>query len=477
MTAMARIPCCVALALVGLTLVGCDADDPAAPTDLPVVESSLAVDVEPDWVTLPWTLRSRGVQVAGRGDSLLALAADVPCTLTAAVGNGLLLDGAVERIVTPSPDAVTTVALDYAQQPWQRTYGEDVYAALFDGLLCDNGDLILCGRYDGHPWLQRVDHNGEVVWSRVESASEADGYYALMTGADRAALAEEAFLVVGSGLHTELSWRTDTGDEAAWAQIDSLSFGGLLTTSSGQMYLWGTHTAEALLCTELVTLNATGAVTARREVAGGQSHRLAIGLAPGPAGGLLAVRTRDVGTDLGHYAVEVLTLDAQGEVVGTADVASGEGGFGAGALACRTGGVLVSYLSHDAADPTASEAVRVDSNGQVVWTRRLDGTGFEELYPVSETDAGHFFLVGASYDSGAAINRIRIIELDGDGGVVANREFDTGSVRCRLSYRDVAWDSGEVLVGTYGNWHDGLQKGWLIRLDASGDTLPAFPTR
>ena len=477
MTSSLRLSRFAVLALVGLTLVACDSDDPVQPPDDTVVESSIAVDVEPDWATLPWTLRGPDEPVEGVGDSLMVFATVASCTLTATEGDGLLLDGTTRRIVTPSPAEITTIALDYTQQPWQQTYGEDVNASLFDGLQCDNEDLIVCGRYDTHPWLQRVDRNGEVVWSEVESASQADAYYTLLTGTNRALSEGEAFLAIASGLHTEFSWRTGDGAETAWAQVDSLSFGGLVTAASGQMYLWGTRTVGDFLCTELAMLSSAGTVLSRREVAGGEGHRLAVGLAPGPAGGLLAVRTRDVGEDITHYAIEVLSLDAEGELVGTAAVASGEAAFGLGTLACRDGDVLISYLSHDDADPTASEVIRVSSGGDVLWTRRLDGTGFEELYPVGETDEGHVFLVGASYDYGASINRVRIIELDAVGSVIANREFDTGTVSCRLSSRGATWDSGEVLCGTYGNWHDGLQNGWIVRLDASGYTLPSFPTR
>lgn len=114
--------------------------------------------------------------------------------------------------------------------------------------------------------------------------------------------------------------------------------------------------------------------------------------------------------------------------------------------------------------------IRTDASGDTLWTKTYGGSENDGCSWVEQTNDGGFILTGSTLSIGAGSNDVWVIKTDASGDTLWTRtyggiEYDDGQVIQQLS------DNGYIIIGNTKSYGAGSLDIWLIRADASGDTL------
>jgi Tfp pilus assembly protein PilV len=141
------------------------------------------------------------------------------------------------------------------------------------------------------------------------------------------------------------------------------------------------------------------------------------------------------------------------------------------------GYVAVGYTTSNDGDISGNHGngdgwiVKVDSNGNTIWSKAFGGFGAEKLNSVYQTSDGGYIAVGYTLS-----NDGWVIKVDSSGNLLWSKAF--GGSSSDILYNVIQTDDGGyIAVGnTYSNNGDisgnhGGYEGWIIKVDSSGNLL------
>lgn len=116
--------------------------------------------------------------------------------------------------------------------------------------------------------------------------------------------------------------------------------------------------------------------------------------------------------------------------------------------------------------------VRLDSNGDSLWTKNIGGQSYEIGNSIQQTADGGFIIGGQTYSYGNEDGDFYMVKTDANGVVQWEKTYANNGLQ-EAHYVQIASAGGYVLVGDADNLATGLGDTdiWLIRTDTNGDTL------
>ncbi|KPL09305.1 hypothetical protein AMJ71_06785 [candidate division TA06 bacterium SM1_40] len=114
--------------------------------------------------------------------------------------------------------------------------------------------------------------------------------------------------------------------------------------------------------------------------------------------------------------------------------------------------------------------VKTDGAGDTVWTRTYGGTDHDGGSSGAQTDDGGYIVAGYTYSFGAGVTDVYVVKTDGDGDTLWTRTYG-GSGSDRGSSVAQTADGGYIIAGYTRSFGAGESDVYLIKTDASGDTL------
>jgi len=114
--------------------------------------------------------------------------------------------------------------------------------------------------------------------------------------------------------------------------------------------------------------------------------------------------------------------------------------------------------------------LRVDADGDTLWTRTFGGAGFEGAYSVQPIAGGGYILAGETESFGAGSRDVYLIKTDTNGNALWSKTFG-GTDRDDGSSVQPTADGGYIIVGSTESYGAGDVDVYLIKTNASGDTL------
>ncbi|MBL0062017.1 MAG: T9SS type A sorting domain-containing protein [bacterium] len=323
---------------------------------------------------------------------------------------------------------IVFATLATAQVPdslWTRYYnsGESEICFGIDETT-DNG-LILAGYAlldtGATAVLIKTGPNGSPFWSRTFGDNE-QAYCVLQT-------ADGSYLVGGSSTNEEgnsstwLMKASSTGD-SVWSR----TFGGI----SGED------------CRSIVATSDGGYLLAGNTTSFGEGDNDAWIVKTDANGGGLWTRT--VGSDGSDQCIDAIRTSDNGYVfVGQTDSLATWGGVDAW-------------------------IVKLNSQGDTLWSRTFGGQEFEFFYSVQEAQDGGYVAAGATQSNSAGSYDFFIAKTDANGnGQWTHTYGDIGDDEC--SEIRALPDGGFILSGPTGSFDNNAYGTWILRTDALGDTL------
>lgn len=138
---------------------------------------------------------------------------------------------------------------------------------------------------------------------------------------------------------------------------------------------------------------------------------------------------------------------------------------------CSDGGFIV-------AGSTASFSVgssdvyliKYDAQGNVLWTKTYGGYNWESSTSVQQTSDGGYILGGTTTSFGAGISDAWLLKTDASGDTLWTRTYGGPEPDGCAAVRQTD-DDGYILVGSTRTYGAGWSDLYLVKTDASGDTL------
>lgn len=173
----------------------------------------------------------------------------------------------------------------------------------------------------------------------------------------------------------------------------------------------------------------------------------------------------------GDYDFYLLRLDSLGDTLWSATYGGPETDQGCDIQQTADGGyILVGKTESVGAGEADVHLLKVDFVGGVVWSKTFGGTGRDEGWSVRQTSDLGFVIAGKTNSRGAGADDFYLIKTDASGDSLWSKTFGGAGGESAAAVRETL-DGGYVVFGTTGSFGSGYSSLYAVRTDSLGDTL------
>lgn len=165
--------------------------------------------------------------------------------------------------------------------------------------------------------------------------------------------------------------------------------------------------------------------------------------------------------------VWIVRFDLDGDILWEKKIGGTGDQKGYSVVKDQGGYVIVGDYNTTAGDPTDIYLVRIDEAGKTVWTRNYGNLGSEKAWKIRITSDGNYVIVGSTENSTSGDSDIFILKTDTNGDSLWMQTFDNQGMD------DEAFDvventEGYVILGNSGNVGADI---FLVQVDADGNEI------
>lgn len=143
------------------------------------------------------------------------------------------------------------------------------------------------------------------------------------------------------------------------------------------------------------------------------------------------------------------------------------GDFGWSVQQTTDGGYIISGWTYSFGPGTPDSCniyiVKTDSLGDTLWTKAFGGTGDDRGYEVQQTTDGGYVVVGITKSFGGGDHDLWLLKIDMNGDTLWTKTYGGAGYEYGCSIQ-LTSDGGYIICGEFG----GI---WLLKTDANGDTV------
>jgi len=132
--------------------------------------------------------------------------------------------------------------------------------------------------------------------------------------------------------------------------------------------------------------------------------------------------------------------------------------------------IIAGYTESFGAGSKDVYLIKTNSHGDTIWTRTLGGSDWDEAYAVQQTAGGYYIVVGYTQSFGAGSRDIYLIKINSDGNTLWTKTLGGGDWDEGKSVQQTS-DNGYIIVGSTVSYGAGEWDVYLIKTDSLGDTL------
>ena len=114
--------------------------------------------------------------------------------------------------------------------------------------------------------------------------------------------------------------------------------------------------------------------------------------------------------------------------------------------------------------------IRTNAQGDTLWTRTYGGTSVDQGYSVQQTADGGYVIAGYTFSYGAGNADVYLVKTDASGDTLWTRTYGGASYDYVRSVQPTT-DGGYIIAGNTESYGVGSRDVYLVKTDASGDTL------
>jgi hypothetical protein len=189
------------------------------------------------------------------------------------------------------------------------------------------------------------------------------------------------------------------------------------------------------------------------------------------AGGrfLIAGVTSSYGAGAQDFWIKL--LDASGNSIWTKTYGSPDNDVCTYCIQTSDGGYMaVGWRGAIGASPAGAWMIKLDANGDSLWSRLVGSAPEDGFYFVQQTSDNGYILAGSNRDNPAASWNAWLVKTDAQGQIQWQRSYGGPDVDDFIAV-SIAEDGGFVATGDTRSYGAGGYDGWILKTNSSGDSL------
>lgn len=377
----------------------------------------------------------------------------------------MIVQGFFAPVKAQAPDTVWTVT--YGGSQWDRGYSV---------LETPNGDFAVAGftwSFGGggsDVFLIRTDDTGDSVFQITYGGGSAD------KGRSIALTSDGGFIVVGETESFGAGWddfyllRTDSLADTLWTK----TYGGahfdegwsVQETSDGGFVMTGwTRSFGAGSYDVYVIKTDFNGDTLWTKTLGGSAWDAGYAVRETSNGDYIVVgESGSFGP--GSYAVYLSRLNSAGDILWTRTYGGSSEDVGKDVQETSDGGFIITGFTWSFGPAMRNVyVIRTDSIGDTLWTRTYGGPSADEGNSVIETSSGNFLIAGKTDSFGSGESDVYLLMLDANGDTLWTGTYGGPDEDIGFSVEQTG-DGGFIVAGEYTSPGAGWPDLYLLRLNA-----------
>jgi hypothetical protein len=183
-------------------------------------------------------------------------------------------------------------------------------------------------------------------------------------------------------------------------------------------------------------------------------------------GYVVAGSTRSFGA--GGWDIYVVKIDGSGNVQWTKTIGGGNDDFAYSIIQSSDGGYVVAGLTYSFGAGGDIYLVKLDSSGNVVWTKTIGGSLTDVANSIIQSSDGGYVVAGWTASFGAGSYDFYVVKLDAGGNVLWTKTIGgSNDDRARSIIRSS--DGGYVVAGYTSSFGAGSADIYVVKLDSGGN--------
>jgi hypothetical protein len=220
---------------------------------------------------------------------------------------------------------------------------------------------------------------------------------------------------------------------------------GMLKTSDGGYLLNGSTRSFKVSNQDLYLVRTTGSGNVLwSKTYGGSEFEVPGSIAPADDGYIISGSTNSLGA--GANDVLLIRIDADGDTMWTRTFGGPFDEIASNVVSLEDGGFAVcGYTSSFGAGSNDLFILRTDENGDLLWSKTYGGPYADETAWISSTDDGGFILSGWTWSFGIGGKNILLVKTDANGNTEWSMKYDNGLDEIPWQVRQTS-DSGYIVA-------------------------------
>lgn len=370
----------------------------------------------------------------------------------------------------------TSINILCAQTTFQKTYGgnnTDIAKCVkqtSDGGYFLIGSTYTSGAGNGDIYAIRTDQNGDTLWRKKYGSGDTDLGYSGQQTTDGGYIfcgTTSGFSAPGSKMYL---LKTDLNGNLLWSKVflNGNAFSVLQTNDSGYIM---TGTANGQLA--IVRTDFTGD-TLWTKLIGGAGNDIGSCISKTLDNGFIIVGyTNSFG--LGNYDMFLVKIDANGNTLFTKTYGGTNDDRASAVQQTIDSGYILSGLTNSyGAGQSDIFLLKADSIGNVVWSKTMGGINNDEANSVQQTTDGGFAIAGfANYSISSSSCHMVLIKCDSTGSLVWHHAYGKSSYNDWGYAAQQTTDGGYIVTGTtysfsgFGGQYDDI---YLVKTNSTGSS-------
>ena len=282
-------------------------------------------------------------------------------------------------------------------------------------------------------YVVKLDSSGNVVWTKTIGGSLTDGAGSIIQSSDGGYVVAGGTLSFGAGYADFYVVKLDSSGNVLWTK----TIGGsnddeaisIIQSSDGGYVVAGETSSFGAGGWDIyvVKLDSSGNVQWTKTIGGSNDDEAKSIIQSNDGGYVVVGRTWSFGAGYG-YDFYVVKLDSWGNVVWTKTIGGGDSDDANSVIQSSDGGYVVAGSTRSFTEDVNIYVVKLDSSGNVVWTKTIGGSSNDVALSIIQSSDGDYVLAGYTTSFGAGGEDFYVVKMDANGNVCFSQNITNYSV-------------------------------------------------
>ncbi len=366
----------------------------------------------------------------------------------------------------------------FSQATFERTYGGPYYDAGSSVLqTTDNGYMIVgtSRYYDSeinYLYLIRTDAYGDTIWTRTYGGKEHESGTFIQATSDSGYIISGSTRSFGAGSADVYLIKINAAGDTLWTKTFGgigIDYGNCVRQTEDQGYIIAGHTdsyGSGLYDIYLIKTDASGD-TLWTKVLGGSDYDWCKNIQQTPDEGYIIVGdTKSFGA--GDSDVFLIKTDASGDTLWTKTYGGANYDRGFSLVQTLEGYIIVGVTESFGAGEGDIYIIKTNLAGDTLWTKTMGGTDYDRAHFIQKTYDDDYILVANTKSYGAGDGDVYLAKIDSGGNVYWTRTFGGSEYDNGTCVRQTS-DKGFIITGSSKSYSTSDNYDiYLVKTDANG---------